>query len=199
MSPINDIDDRPQRANLPCRSAAAMRPLLRFVRLTLCASVALLSATTSGAQTVAPRISIGGIELQLGMPQEEALRKLSVLYRVQDLSPGSWVVLRENRGEYAPLGSITFTDDRLTFASRSWTPPGPNQSADSLARAFFDAVRSMTGGGTRTCLVATSEQSTTVGTMRQIELTCQGRIVTIAAVLNSNTVVGIDETIRTQP
>ena len=71
------------------------------------------------------RIQIGGIELTLGMPQGEALEKLASVYDVNYDPRAGWSVMRRGGPPFSMVGNISFTNNRLAFASASWWPSSP--------------------------------------------------------------------------
>src|SRR5262245_28720288 len=69
------------------------------------------------------QIRIGGVALTIGMPQDEALRRLGLVYDLRNLSStNDWVVARRGGPPYEPVGSVSFQKLRLSFASRDWGP-----------------------------------------------------------------------------
>ncbi len=77
-------------------------------------------------------IQLGGIELTLGMLQEEALQKLSSVYDLNYRDPSAgWFVQRRGGPPFEIVGIVGFTNNRLTFANALWGPN--NQTAQDLA------------------------------------------------------------------
>lgn len=100
-------------------------------------------------------IQLGGFELRLGMSQDAVLKKLTTVYDVksQDRFPGNnWVVFKKGGSPDDSIGTLAFSEERLSFASRSWGPE--DQSARSFALALHAAVRATPGSGP--CTISTS-------------------------------------------
>ena len=53
------------------------------------------------------RIQLGGIELTLGMPQEEALQKLASVYTVNYDPRAGWSVMRRGGPPFFAVGNIS--------------------------------------------------------------------------------------------
>ena len=87
------------------------------------------------------RILLGGFELQLGMDQEQTLRKLNSVYEIkhQENMPGNWMVLKRGGPPFDIMGIVSFRRERLVFASKSWGPSADDQTASALALALHDA------------------------------------------------------------
>lgn len=142
-------------------------------------------------------IQLGGIQLELGMSQEEALRKLSVVYDVRhvDSTPGNWIILRKGGPPYRNIGLVAFTRERLGSVSRSWGPESDNQTASALAASIHGAVESVAGSG-RACNVSARG---TAGSQTMVVLQCGRRQVSIFVPLNSEYAAGVSEEVRAAP
>jgi hypothetical protein len=102
-------------------------------------------------------MQIGGIDLSLGMRQEDVLRQLGVAYDLQhiDSDPGNWMVNRKGGPPILPMGALGFRNNRLYFMSRTWGPIGQNnQTASGLSAALFNAIKAVAGQG-RQCELST--------------------------------------------
>ena len=141
----------------------------------------------------ASKLLLGGIEVRLGMTQDEALRKLSAIYELRhmDNAPGAWFVLRKAQQMFEPIGSLTFSSDRLTFATHSLGPGLKEQTAAAVARTLYDAVEAVTAGGQSPCVVGTYD----VDSLFRTVLNCPGRRLTITGSRDANVAVSIEETI----
>ena len=61
-------------------------------------------------------IQLAGIDLTLGMRQDEALGKLSAVYAVSFVEAyKQWTVSEKNRPSYRPIGAVSFRMDRLAL------------------------------------------------------------------------------------
>jgi hypothetical protein len=70
---------------------------MRIISRSLVAGILTLTAVSAQPQNSALTMDLGGFSLSLGMTQEEALRKLAIVYDVRaiDNAPGHWNVLRK--------------------------------------------------------------------------------------------------------
>ena len=135
------------------------------------------------------RIQLGGIELTLGIPQEEALRKLASVYDLNYINPrAGWFVQRRG-APFDVVGVVGFTDNRLTFANAVWGPN--NQTARALATALSDAVRSV-APLVRMCAV--SVEPITGGTATTIQ--CGRHEIQVSSSTDSKFFVSVNETLR---
>ena len=119
--------------------------------------IIVLAALVTGAsqqQEADTEILLGGILLRLEMHQDDALRSLSAVYEVkhQDHLPGTWVVLRRGGPSSGYVGTVTFRDQTLVSVNKNWGPD--DTSEQSLARALYDAVQSVTSGDSRNCNIS---------------------------------------------
>ena len=136
------------------------------------------------------RIQLGGIELTLGMPQEEALQKLASVYDLNYRNPrAGWLVQRRGGPPFDVVGSVGFTDNRLTFANAVWGPN--NQTAQDLATALSDAVRAV-APSVRMCAV--SVELITGGTATTIQ--CGRHEIQVFSSTDSKFAVSVNETLR---
>jgi hypothetical protein len=132
------------------------------------------------------------------MTQEEALRKLAIVYDVRaiDNAPGHWNVLRKGGPPYRSIGIVAFRAGRLIFASKSWGPAQDNPTADALASALHDAVESLSTAGHSTCELSVMTQiegSVTV-------FACgRHRLSVFAPKPGSNVAAGITESVSESP
>lgn len=105
----------------------------------------LLLAPLVGAQTRQGHgltLDVGGISLQLGMQQDDALKRLMSVYEVrhQDSVAGLWLVYRKGGPPYEVVGNVTFRDQVLMFISRNWAS---DQTANGLALPLHSALQSV--------------------------------------------------------
>jgi hypothetical protein len=156
-------------------------------------AVALAATSNSFAQFPDPdsQIQLGGIQLQFGMTQEDALRKLAVVYNVKylDNSPGNWAVTSRSGPPYRLVGTVVFGNEKLVAVDKSWGPD--NQTARGLAAALSDALRATADAG-RACTV--SVEAIAVGSQTTIE--CGTHRIVVLAPQDANYSVGVSEIIR---
>jgi len=104
-------------------------------------------------------LPLGEVEVRLGMDADQVLSRLRGAYDVtqMDGNVGAWWISRKGGPPYRVVGSVGFTNQRLTFASRSWGPDADRQTAGSLAAALQDAVRALSGSGPPRCILSTND------------------------------------------
>jgi hypothetical protein len=101
------------------------------------------------------KTQLGGIELTLGMPQDDVLRKLGIVYHITyNDSVGEWSVMRNGDPLYRLVGTVAFRNERLISVSKEWGPGLENRTAAALATALLQAVQSIAGQDSRLCLVS---------------------------------------------
>jgi hypothetical protein len=101
-------------------------------------------------------IRLAGIDLRLGMRQEDALRDLSAVYSVIfDESYNRWDVWAKDRAS-KQIGTLSFRSGRLAAVSKEWFEFGET-SATSHGMAVSNAVRAVVGES-RTCTVSVEER-----------------------------------------
>jgi len=125
--------------------------LIETVSLLVLLLTAGFAAPLAQSDEADTRIKLGGIDLRLGMPQDDVLRKLGLMYDVRD-SSGGWMIYRRGGPPFELIGNISFTNERLSFVSRHREPH--QQEARSLAVDLHNAVNTAAPGG-RTCTVST--------------------------------------------
>ena len=154
-------------------------------------------AAISPARSQDPEIQLqlGGIELALGMAQEDVLRKLAVLYDVRhmDNAPGNWTVLRKGGPPYRMVGAVSFRTGRLTFVNKHWGPGSDDQSASAMAMALHDAVQALTVNGARSCAASVEAVSATIS---QTVFQCGRRRLVVVAPSDRDTQAGVSETLQ---
>ena len=139
------------------------------------------------------RIQLGGIELTLGMPQEEVLQKLASVYTVNYDPRAGWSVIRRGGPPFFVVGNISFTNSRLTFASASWWPRPDNQTAKDLATALSDAIRAV-APSVRMCAVSVEPSEIAGGTETTIQ--CGRHEISVISPTDPTFDVSIYETLR---
>jgi hypothetical protein len=121
---------------------------------------AILSATITAQN--GDDFSLGDVRLQLGAPEAAVRRQLDENHTI---TPGGFVITK-NGPPYSQVGSVTFKDGKLSWATKDWDE-GLDQSAS------VEVVRRMIGiiGGRRGC--ATATVSTEAPTLRRSALVIQ--------------------------
>lgn len=138
-------------------------------------------------------IQIGGVDMSIGMSQDDALTPLAHLYDVrhQDNLPGFWTVVRRGGPPYEIIGSLSFGDGRLVAATKTWGQP-KERTAQGHAAAMFDALRAITNGSVKSCAVEVDPRPQ----VRSSLITCGLRTVHVYSPMNSDYEATVDETIH---
>jgi hypothetical protein len=142
--------------------------------------LALFLATGSQAQS--RTMSIGSVELRLGMPQEAVMTLLSGKYRVASMGASSFSVTQYDSKTklYDVMGVIAFNSGQLSYINRDMDTSGwPDDEGYAISKAIYDAVtssisRTDSDGAKRanaTIVAWTSDVATpTRGTLRTINV-----------------------------
>jgi hypothetical protein len=96
----------------------------------------------------AQAVSLGGIELRLGMTKDSALSKFALAFNVKldKLGTDSYAVMVKKLDAWVSDGSLTFHSDKLTrIAVEDYQSQDKN--AGTLAKAFYTAVASAETSG----------------------------------------------------
>src|SRR3989442_110685 len=98
-------------------------------------------------------IQLAGIDLTLGMRQDDALRKLSAVYAVSyDEAYKQWTVSEKDRSSYRQIGAVSFRTDRLVVVHKEWFNIY-DTTATAHAMATSNAVQAVAGQA-RACTVS---------------------------------------------
>lgn len=112
----------------------------------------------------AQSLDVGGIELRLGQKIDEALQSLSP-YQVQ-YKGGSWIISQKAGSRYQFLGSISATNNTISYISKSFDMDRNERAAETYSRAAKELRRR---GGTA---CATREVEYTDGLIRGFDTQC---------------------------
>lgn len=78
---------------------------------------------------------LANVDVYLGMPKGVFLQKLSKLYRLTNTE--NTYLVQEVTTPCNIVGTVTFVNDRVSFASKSWTQDDGTASAPDVASALF--------------------------------------------------------------
>ena len=158
----------------------------------------LVAVPTAHTQDPDDTILLGGIQLELGMSQADALRKLEVVYTLThlDFSPGNWAVIRRDGPPYDLMGNVIFKAEKLTAVNKHWGADG-DETAGAFARALREAMDSVTRGGVRNCMISTAAASDSDGWRTTIECG-RHRLWLLAPGPRSKVAASIIENLRTR-
>ena len=112
----------------------------------------------------AQSLDIGGIELRLGQKVDEALRSLSS-YHVR-YSSGSWIVTQTAGEQFQVLGSISATDNVISFINKSFD----TSSYEGVPEAYTRASKEVRRRGGMACV--TGEVRHTDNLIRSFQTWC---------------------------
>lgn len=123
--------------------------------LLLLAAVLLIVVYTDAQRphsTNGPTIYVG-TELRLGMPRDVVVARIAEHYRIVKLEGGggdTWMV-QEKSDSPVPtsIGSLGFTNGKLTYAARDWTQG--DEDSYSFAQALMGAMQQMEEDGQHSC------------------------------------------------
>ena len=125
-------------------------------------------------------LDLGAVTVWLGMPQAEALTQLqSDGYQV--LGSGELKIVRDG---IHVIGTISFKDQRVVFASLSWLGEGIDVMDATLA-----ALEKISSNGAKSCSVSHEPNSTPVMSFDQISIKCGERSVTLGQIKSSSSVL----------
>jgi hypothetical protein len=106
-------------------------------------------------------IELGGIEVSLGMPQEDVLRRLSAAYQTTySENSKSWDVIGGTGTQPRFIGSLTFQAARLVMVVKEWWQPIGSDTASAHAVALRNALESVTKTSGSACKVTPQPEHT---------------------------------------
>jgi hypothetical protein len=134
----------------------------------LVACIAAALAVPAMGQQPAPDtvLQIAGLEVWLGMPQDQALQRLSSAYDVRhaDGMPGNWMIFRKGGYPRDLLGDVTFKDNRLSFAAKTWADS--NVDSKNFAAAAYRALAALAMSAGRPCSIEFVERPVAVADVK---------------------------------
>jgi hypothetical protein len=111
---------------------------------------------------------------------------------------GGVIVTQKNgHGEYDTVGTLTFTNSRLWWASRPWDSSS-DPAAAKLARNFYFLLKSFEDDGNTSCTINTKSNEAADLDHKAIEIHCGKRVATlyVIAYKDQQPQATLDETIR---
>ena len=173
-------------------------------------AVGMLAGVCAGAQTkptaqmeppVTQTTIYIGTELQLGIPRDTVIARLGTNYKVVKIEGAGddWIVEEKNDPSNI-VGSVGFTNGKLTYAAKDWTQGDEDNYA--LAQALRGAMAQMGTEGQHSCFFETPSSRSPVAEMTYLRFYCgpkriditttdvlngtdKGRYVSITEVLSS--------------
>lgn len=130
---------------------------------------------------------VGGLQISLGMPEEEAVRVLSARFTVRALEGGEdWIVF-DQQGK--KVGSIHSEQGRIIRVSRDWLESNSEDSRKLVDRLFSALANIATKDGT-SARITTREVRTPNLNAREIQITFPGRRIWITLTDEHGVMVG---------
>lgn len=128
----------------------------------------------SEPQTKAESIWIG-TELRLGMAKEAIMAHLTPSYKLVRISAGEddWFV-GDNGDPTVVYGSLGFTNGKLTYATKTWTPH-ERRDGFALAQAIHGALTEFAQEDKHVCYMDTVSKREPHTEHKQIWLSCGGK------------------------
>jgi hypothetical protein len=144
-------------------------------------------------------MTVGGVELTLGMKKEEVLNKLAD-FKLNEGAHDSWDIGRKNlvSGYFETVGSIQFEKGKLISAQRDWGTT-QNENASELFGYLFSALSGVTSEQGTIAVVQTYRREQPEMSVRFVEIHAGGRTITISIAKTPGTAseqVAVSEYIR---
>jgi hypothetical protein len=134
----------------------------------------------SDARHVEDSVSLGDIQLTLGMPQDSLLSKLEKRgYKITELGESSWNISSIEGGTFMNLAAIGFTKGKLSSVSRDWGPQDQKKGAE-FAAAVIGVLAHLEGEGKTLCMISTVTSRDPNADADQAFLTCGHKYVEIS-------------------
>jgi hypothetical protein len=116
--------------------------------------LALLYSFAIGASSA--ELSIGSMSFALGAPQGKVLADVNANFRVSSVTgqPTTFFLSSVDRANSPSIGSIAFTNGRLTWAQRTWGSYVASDSAADVSKALYSAIESASAASGSAAAVA---------------------------------------------
>lgn len=128
------------------------------------------------ATASATELVIGAVRLSLGMEKEAVLKALGQYYTVKSQPNLGELhsIFRENKPPFISIGSVSFYEGKLSWASRQWADSKTVTSSD-YASTLFAAIESATLQSGSTATVRTTITRNPQMEIKQIEFVFSDR------------------------
>lgn len=158
---------------------------MRNLRRAAVVVTAMCLCLSAKAQTQQPSLWLAGVEMRLGMTQDEVMRRIPSQFVVELLpgSSGSYGIRsreRNSNGLYEFYGSIGFYNGKLTAANKDWYV-NSERSDYSLADAIYFVMADVEKRGEALLAMKTTSQRQVEFTSDEVILFFTKRRVTISA------------------
>ena len=149
--------------------------------LVLCQIIGLPSHLTSQTQTRSPSLSIGSVQVSLGMARDRVLQLFKDAHIQPNVTPElqtgpqieAWVICETPDSDSKTCdtdGSVIFNKGVLIHASIRWRPRAT--SGADIAEAFIGAAHDLTSRGLTHCEMGTGNQDNPAFSLRQMTIRC---------------------------
>jgi hypothetical protein len=165
-----------------------MRNLLIGVPL----GILIVAVPTAFTQQQSERIQLG-TDLQIGMAKDAVISKLTehgyVIRKLieegdpANMSPDIWGVARSNDQAKGEMGTVTFSNGRLSRAIRTWTNTWDPNSA-KLGDTLFSLVQSFEHSGHRDCTLKTESSAMFSASVKTSLIRCGSRTISVRLTTN---------------
>jgi hypothetical protein len=157
-----------------------------LAKLRIIGTVALVAtsffAGTEAAQTAKDSISLGDVQLVIGMPEAGVLSKLGDQFQLAKRgSPGAptttWQVRSREGGS---VGSVAFKNGKLWLARKYWVDVLDDPGAAKVVQAVLDVVTEFEKQGNTACTITTSREHEPDFHLEEALVTCGRRKISVA-------------------
>src|SRR6267154_499887 len=116
-------------------------------------------------------VTLGSIELRLGMAEGVVLERLGEKYDVSEYGHSVWWV----KGKVKPsrlVGSLGFKEGKLKTVVKYWTPEDTPDTRVGFANSLFSALRAFEREGRASCTISTGDQQVSKYDMKAVFISC---------------------------
>ena len=161
----------------------------------------IVGLSIASTQQQQERVYVGTVPVEIGMPKETVISKLAErgyhLSKVEGKE--QWAVQEKNEQTnlWDVRGMLTFTNGRLTWASRSWVSTFDPGSAN-LVRNFYFLAKSLEDSGKTACTIETNSTETPEFDSKGVKIRCARRTASlyVAKYKEQEPATSLDETIQ---
>lgn len=145
------------------------------------AAVLLLAPGTARASDA--EMVFGAVTVKVGMPQATVIAALRTHFRVEQIAayPSNWAVRPRSPSDDVDVGTLVFSDGRLSNATKSWGPR-VQQEGVAFARGLWGALQSIGDSRVTSCVVTAGQRDQPRSEVRIAKLDCGSRTVTISII-----------------
>jgi hypothetical protein len=148
-----------------------------LMALAVCSSAQTKAVHDDAAKQQVPRLvqetlSIGSVELHLGMPQDAVLGQLTRAgYKLTGSGENAWMIMQSNgNATNGILGSVGFKNNKLTGIVRDWAPD--QTTVGTIGNGIYGVLSNLYKHGRQMCSLQTGDQQNPTAEVKNIYLTC---------------------------